>query len=385
MILQKKRVFSAFLALLLLLGSLLSLPVGAAETYSDTALRSELSLLADEWETQSRSKDAAALRRTLTLAALSPRLEALYDTYPSAPSPDTVANKVAELVAAYYTPGAYLTDGSLHEESALQMLVRCYRAALNEAAWQNAAREAEAPEWREFLESTPLDAFLITLAEEQYERVYVKEGKYRPFAECAPEILAYLQENVQSTLQTDPDRLSDYAVRGYSRALGDAYARFYNPEEELERQKQNASDFVGIGVTMRRMEDGRAQVLYVNPDSPASLAGIKGGDLLTAVNGVTLTAENSDAVLDTLSGERGTSVSLTLERDGTPFSVTCIRNDVENVTVIAELLEGEACKIGYIRLTRFTETTYAQFKAAVEGLRERGAEGFLFDVRDNPG
>ena len=388
MISRKKRLFSAFLALLLLFGTLLSVPVSAKESYSDEALRTELSLLADQWDLESRSADADALRDTLRLAALSPRLKSLYDSYGDAvslPTPDGVAKRICAFLAAYYTPGAYYVEGALYEEAVLQMMVRCYRAALNEAAWKARAEKVNDPEWRELLEQHSPDAFLLTLAEEQYERAYVKDTKYRPFAEAAGDVLQTLEQKYGDTVKKEPEKITDYAVRSYCSALSDTYASFYNPEEELERQKQNAKGFVGIGVTMRRYADGRAQVLFVNPSSPAEEAGVKSGDLLTAVDGVPLTAENADSVLSTLVGIRGSSVSLTLDRNGTSLTVSCVRNDVTNVTVIAELLEGEDCKIGYIRLTRFTESTYSQFKAAVESLREKGAEGFLFDVRDNPG
>ena len=393
MLSRKKRLFSAFLALFLLLGSLLSVPLRAAQTeeYSDTALRGELSRLADAWDGEGRANDAEALRQALLLPEFSPRLKAIFDIHASsspsdAVTPDAVAVRTAEILRTYYTPGAYLTDGKLYGEAALQMLERCYRTAWNEEVWRNVTLPpAPTEEWEQILKNNPPDMFLVTLVEEEYWESYVKSEDFVSFPRAASFVEAYLQEHYREAVISAPERLTDYLIRSYCKYLSDTYASFYNPEEELERQKQNARGFVGVGITMRRRSDGRAQVLFVNPGSPASEAGILGGDILTAVDGVVLTPENANDVLSHLMGERGTSVSLTFERKGTVRTVSCVRNDVENVTVIAELLAGEDCKIGYVRLTRFTESTYPQFKAAVESLRERGAEGFLFDVRDNPG
>ena len=103
---------------------------------------------------------------------------------------------------------------------------------------------------------------------------------------------------------------------------------------------------------------------------------------MIAVEGEDIASIGSQGTINRIRGEIGTSVNLTLSRDGVPYTVSVTREEVVEVTASGKMLEGN---IGYIKITSFDDTTYAQFVSAHRTLSEAGAESFVFDVRTTPG
>ncbi len=127
---------------------------------------------------------------------------------------------------------------------------------------------------------------------------------------------------------------------------------------------------------------GYAEILNVFPGSPAEEVGILPGDVIVAVEGEDFALIGYQNAVDRIRGAAGTSVGLTLERDGVRLGFSVVRRAVTEVTVDSRMLDGN---IGYIRIVSFNERTYEQFVSAHRALDAEGAVAYVFDVRYNPG
>src|SRR5262245_50988020 len=182
----------------------------------------------------------------------------------------------------------------------------------------------------------------------------------------------------------DKERLTRGAVQGMLHAL-DPHSTFFDRRDFSEMQDEQSSRFIGIGVTVNR-RNGRIYVLGVSPGMPAARAGLRYGDAIVEVDGVSAKGwEQSDA-LRHVRGERGTEVSITVERAGEPEPVTMqiVRDEVPFPSVrSAFMLRSD---IGYIGLTGgFNQETNEELRMALAKLKDRGMASLLLDLRNNPG
>ncbi|MEA4822495.1 MAG: S41 family peptidase [Clostridiaceae bacterium] len=197
------------------------------------------------------------------------------------------------------------------------------------------------------------------------------------------EIRAYLSEYyILNDLENDT--LIEGAAEGMISALPDGWSYYMNASDYAASLDTASDDFVGIGVTAYFDESAGLRVTEVYTDSPAHRAGIRFFDLITAVDGRDTLALGSTAAFDTVRGEEGTDVVLTIFRasTGETQDITVTRERITERELQSELLEGN---IGYIRISSFSENANTQFRAAVEELITDGAQSFIFDVRFNPG
>ncbi len=171
------------------------------------------------------------------------------------------------------------------------------------------------------------------------------------------------------------------AVRGSLTQLGDPYTVFVEPHEhELERDQMRGS-YGGIGVSLWRDMEGQV-LLSPYPDSPAERAGIREDDILLAINGDEVTAEDSlSAIESDLHGETGTPVTLTLPHHP---SLVITRAEVEVPSVSWRALAQEPA-IAHLRVERFTERTTEEVSTALQEMQTGQISGLILDLRDNTG
>ncbi len=180
----------------------------------------------------------------------------------------------------------------------------------------------------------------------------------------------------------DEDNLSDGILKGYVSGLGDKYSRYLTPEEYQEEISSDSGKLVGLGLTLTQDESGYIRIVEIMADSPVSDAGVRAGDIITSVEGNDVLTEGFDSSIDALMGQEGTSITLTIRRDGIDKDYVFTRRSMEVKSAEGEMLKGY---IGYIKITGFKKNTSEQFISELEKLRSNGAKGFVFDVRDNPG
>ena len=200
-----------------------------------------------------------------------------------------------------------------------------------------------------------------------------------------PSKLEQLQELIEERFIEDADseELEDAAAEAMVTATGDRWS-YYIPASEYAAYREQAQNaYVGVGMTIQVTEDGSGfLVLEVIPEGPAEEAGIQVKDLLIRVDNTDVRAMTVAEVRDLVKGEEGTSVSLTVLRQGNQETMFVQRRKVETPVATAQMLEGN---IGLVTIENFDERCAAESIEAIETLLEQGAQKLIFDVRHNPG
>lgn len=130
------------------------------------------------------------------------------------------------------------------------------------------------------------------------------------------------------------------------------------------------------------MKNGNSIVLSTIKDSPAEKAGVKAEDIITAVNGTSTLDMELEEVSNSVKGEEGTDVTITVYRDGEYLDITMTRSQVKVYHVESKMLENN---IGYISLFTFDEGCSDEFEANMDELINQGATKIIFDLRYNTG
>ncbi len=223
---------------------------------------------------------------------------------------------------------------------------------------------------------------LAGIGNENIEDFY---ANFRTFAELFDTFYYYSDEI------SDEEKL-DYLMKYYVYAAGDRFGEYYNAEEYAQLLSSTAGDMVGIGVTVIYNSDtSTIEIVYVNEDSPAQEANIKVGDHIAAVTvdgkKYYIEVDGYDAIAANIKGEEGTSVILTLYRNGDKsdeYEVQVVRRHVQTQSVLYKICDTDA-NVGIVKITKFDLTTPTQFKKAVDDLVSRGINDIVFDLRGNPG
>jgi carboxyl-terminal processing protease len=197
--------------------------------------------------------------------------------------------------------------------------------------------------------------------------------------------------------KVDTNTLVEGAIKGMVDSLGDPYSSYLTPEDYKASLQSISGQFEGIGVEVGTVDstgktvecktfgpDCRFSVVRPLEGSPAETAGIKAGDVITAVDGKALDGMTPDEARNLVRGPAGTSVSLTIVRGSQkPFDVSVTRAKIQEKQVVAKDLASGT--VGYVQLTGFSEDAATEFVAAVKADVAKGDKKLIIDLRGNPG
>ena len=181
----------------------------------------------------------------------------------------------------------------------------------------------------------------------------------------------------------DDRKLMQSAVRGLLLDL-DPHSAYLQKSDADQFDEQTRGAYDGIGVELQQMPDRTLKVIAPIDDTPAARAGIKAGDIITAIDGKAIDAD-SELGSGPLRGKSGSKVVLTIVREGTPkpFDVSLVRDTIRIASVRSRMLEPG---YGYVRVSTFQADTAADFSRALERLQAGGQlRGLVIDLRSNPG
>lgn len=181
----------------------------------------------------------------------------------------------------------------------------------------------------------------------------------------------------------DPTVLKDAAADAMVAATGDRWS-YYIPASEYETYQENmANAYVGVGITILSSEDVEGfRIMSVTPGGPAEEAGVQKDDVLIGVDGKDVRQSDANQVRNLVRGEEGTDVVLTVLREEAELELTVQRRHMETPVATYTMLED---RVGLVTIENFDSRCSEETIAAIEALREQGAQKLIFDVRNNPG
>lgn len=178
--------------------------------------------------------------------------------------------------------------------------------------------------------------------------------------------------------------VTDALLYCFTAVIGDPYTIYRPPVETEEFNSDMSGKFGGIGVMVEyNHDDETIMVGTVYPDSPAHKAGVQTGDYIHAIDGKTVEELGYLNAVYYVRGEIGSTVELTLIRNGEYIVASMKREEVQEINVSYKL--DEETKIGYVQIVQFKANTYDQFVEAIDYMEANGAVGIVFDLRNNPG
>jgi carboxyl-terminal processing protease len=206
-----------------------------------------------------------------------------------------------------------------------------------------------------------------------------------PLAEIRRYVAVYNAVKEAYVEPVDDKTLMQSAIRGLLFDL-DPHSMYMERDLAEEFDESARGSYAGVGVELQRQPDGTLRVIAPIDDTPAARAGIKPGDLITAIDGKPFKPDEGDNS-GPLRGEPGSKVVLTIVRENKPkpFDVTLTRETIRIVSVKSRMLEPG---YGYVRVASFQADTAADFDRQLDKLREQAGgtlRGLVIDVRSNPG
>ena len=183
------------------------------------------------------------------------------------------------------------------------------------------------------------------------------------------------------------DREDAYkAIREMLGKLEDPYTRFMNPEEFQNMRIDTSGELTGVGIQIAK-DEKTDRLIVISPieDTPAFEAGILAQDLIFKIDGADTKGMDVNDAVKLIRGERGSQVTLTIDRNGQKQDYDIVRERIEIHPVRASVRDSEVGKVGYIRLTTFNEHAAKDMQKAIEEQEKAGVVGYVLDLRSNPG
>lgn len=178
------------------------------------------------------------------------------------------------------------------------------------------------------------------------------------------------------------ETLVNGAYQGMFEALGDPYSVYYDTKEESDAlEEQLSGEFDGVGLSLT-LSSGLCTVVTPVAGSPAEAAGLKQGDIITAVDGKSLSGMTLSECVALIRGTAGTKVRLTVRRGTTTMEFTVTRERIRKESVTWKMLENN---VAYVQITQFDNDSDAEFRRTLSAIKEQGAKSMILDLRNNPG
>ena len=177
------------------------------------------------------------------------------------------------------------------------------------------------------------------------------------------------------------------AIRGMLASLNDPYTRFLDPKQFKEMRIDTSGELMGVGIQLS-LDTKTKELVVVSPieGTPASRAGVLSKDVIVSIDGDSTKGMSTEDAVKLIRGPEGSEVVLGLRRGDQVLDVPLTRARIEiNVVTYRLNKTKDQRKIGYIRLKQFNANAAKEMRQAAKSLEEQGAEGYVLDLRGNPG
>jgi carboxyl-terminal processing protease len=209
------------------------------------------------------------------------------------------------------------------------------------------------------------------------------DGDIRDSVRSFTEVYEVVQRNYAEPV--NPDKaIYNGAIPGMLRVL-DPHSNFFDPKSYAALREEQRGKYYGVGMQVGPRNN---KVIVIAPftGAPAYRAGIRPGDVIIAVDGKPTDNMSTSDVAELLKGPKGTTVKITMLREGTdkPIDFNVVRDEIPRYSVDVHFMIKPG--IGYIHVSGFQETTEHEVAQALDQLQEQGdLKGLILDLRQNPG
>lgn len=198
-------------------------------------------------------------------------------------------------------------------------------------------------------------------------------------------VLQLVSENYARPANSE--ELLESAIRGMLHTL-DPHSSYFDTRDYSRLQEEQQGKYYGLGITIRSASPGSGRVVVVEPPAPgtpAQKAGLRAGDVITRIRREPIDEWETDEVIGHLKGPKGSKVDITIERPGLddPLEVTVERDEIPMYAVQESFMVRP--KIGYVKVSRFADSTTDELEAALKKMDLPTLEGLVLDLRGNPG
>lgn len=184
-----------------------------------------------------------------------------------------------------------------------------------------------------------------------------------------------------------PTQESAYkAIREMLKKLNDPYTRFMDPEQFKDLQVDTSGQLSGIGIQIAPDQKTK-QLTVIAPieGTPAAAAGIIAKDIITKIDGKSTQGMDVNQAVSLIRGQPGTTVNLTILRNGQTRDLAIKRAQIEIRPVRYSYQNSSTGGVGYIRLNEFSANAPEEMQAAIKNLEQKHVNGYILDLRSNPG
>jgi carboxyl-terminal processing protease len=214
-------------------------------------------------------------------------------------------------------------------------------------------------------------------------RVRAEADKSEALLQSFGRALAVVEDNYVGKVESKT--LVDDALQGMLHTL-DPHSNYLDRDAYGEMRDEQRGKFCGLGIQINKPGADKPLTIIAPIDgTPASRAGLQAGDIISKIEGAETISLTVQEAVRRLKGEKGTKVTITIQRPGedTPFDVTLIRDEIptHSVTLTYMVRPGT----GFIRLANFTTTTATEIDDSIKKLRAEGMSQLILDLRRNPG
>ncbi|MFH0883284.1 MAG: S41 family peptidase [bacterium] len=214
-------------------------------------------------------------------------------------------------------------------------------------------------------------------------RHVAKPSQYPPELRKFEEVLRLVDRTYVDA--PDDSLMIEGAIEGMLRKL-DPHSVYIPPQEQERVQERFDGEFSGIGIQFE-IRDDLLSVISPIPGTPADRMGLRAGDRIVKIDGVSAIGITNDQVFKRLRGPEGTQVTITVQRPGReddPFDLKLTRGKIPIHSIQASFLLPDG-KTGYIMVSQFTAVTEDEFEEALEDLEKQGMKQLILDLRGNSG
>jgi carboxyl-terminal processing protease len=179
-------------------------------------------------------------------------------------------------------------------------------------------------------------------------------------------------------------KLEEESLRGMVASLKDPYTRYFSPKEAKSFNEDLSGKFEGVGISVHPSKQGLV-VTDTFAGAPARAAGVRAGDLITAVNGHSIAGQGINQTTDQIKGPPGTFVTLTIKREKKTLRLRVKRAKIQIPEVKGRIVKRDGVKFADVSLASFSSGVHGRLRQEIDKLDNQGARGVLFDLRGNPG